>query len=52
MSARALPEGFLVGHWSDPKAATGCTVIIPPEGSRCGEKTISGTAELSVKSTP
>ena len=32
----ALPEGFLVGHWSDPEAATGCTVIIPPAGSRCG----------------
>jgi L-aminopeptidase/D-esterase-like protein len=31
-----LPEGFLVGHWSDPDAATGCTVIIPPVGSRCG----------------
>ncbi len=32
----ALPEGFLIGHWSDPEAATGCTVIIPPAGSRCG----------------
>ena len=37
MTARAaLPEGFLVGHWSDAQAATGCTVIIPPAGSRCG----------------
>ena len=35
-ASAALPEGFLVGHWSDPEAATGCTVIIPPAGSRCG----------------
>ncbi len=35
-ASSALPEGFLVGHWSDPEAATGCTVIIPPAGSRCG----------------
>ncbi len=31
-----LPEGFSVGHWSDQDAATGCTVVIPPAGSRCG----------------
>jgi L-aminopeptidase/D-esterase-like protein len=34
--AGALPEGFSVGHWSDQDAATGCTVVIPPPGSRCG----------------
>ncbi|MGZ8665961.1 MAG: P1 family peptidase [Solirubrobacterales bacterium] len=34
--AGPLPEGFSVGHWSDPDAATGCTVVIPPPGSRCG----------------
>ena len=30
-----LPEGFSVGHWSDPEGLTGCTVLIPPpdEGS-------------------
>jgi L-aminopeptidase/D-esterase-like protein len=31
-----LPEGFLVGHWSDPDGLTGCTVVIPPAGSRGG----------------
>ena len=31
-----LPEGFLVGHWSDPQALTGCTVVIPPPGTRGG----------------
>jgi L-aminopeptidase/D-esterase-like protein len=31
-----LPEGFAVGHWSDPEAATGCTVILPPPGARGG----------------
>jgi L-aminopeptidase/D-esterase-like protein len=31
-----LPDGFVVGHWSDPEALTGCTVVIPPPGSRGG----------------
>lgn len=31
-----LPEGFLVGHWSDPHALTGCTVVIPRPGTRGG----------------
>ena len=31
-----LPEGFLVGHWSDPEGLTGCSVVIPPSGSRGG----------------
>jgi L-aminopeptidase/D-esterase-like protein len=25
-----LPEGFSVGHWTDPAAHTGCTVVIAP----------------------
>lgn len=28
--------GLLVGHWSDPGAATGCTVVLTPEGARAG----------------
>lgn len=28
----AVP-GILVGHWTDTDAGTGCTVIIPPEGT-------------------
>jgi L-aminopeptidase/D-esterase-like protein len=31
-----LPDGFQVGHWSDPDARTGCTVVIPPPGTRGG----------------
>jgi len=31
-----LPEGFSVGHWSDPVGATGCTVVIPPPETRGG----------------
>jgi L-aminopeptidase/D-esterase-like protein len=31
-----LPEGFVVGHWSDPKGKTGCTVVIPPAGTTGG----------------
>jgi L-aminopeptidase/D-esterase-like protein len=30
----ALPEGFAVGHWTDPDARTGCTVVIAPVGAR------------------
>ena len=31
-----LPEGFRVGHWTDARARTGCTVVIPPPGTRGG----------------
>jgi L-aminopeptidase/D-esterase-like protein len=29
-----LPAGFRVGHWTDPDARTGCTVVLPPPGTR------------------
>jgi L-aminopeptidase/D-esterase-like protein len=32
----ALPDGFEVGHHSDHDGMTGCTVVLPPEGSRGG----------------
>ncbi|HEU0304579.1 MAG TPA: P1 family peptidase [Gaiellaceae bacterium] len=28
-----LPEGVLVGHWTDREAWTGCSVVLLPEGS-------------------
>jgi L-aminopeptidase/D-esterase-like protein len=28
-----LPEGLTVGHWTDRQGATGCTVVIAPEGA-------------------
>ena len=28
-----LTQGFKVGHWTDPEAQTGCTVILPPPGN-------------------
>jgi L-aminopeptidase/D-esterase-like protein len=31
-----LPDGFSVGHWSDLEGRTGCTVMIPPPGTRGG----------------
>ena len=31
-----LPPGFSIGHWTDPEALTGCTVIL------CPEKTVGG----------
>ena len=34
--AIAPPDGFLVGHWTDAEGVTGCTVVIPPPGSRGG----------------
>ena len=30
---RRLPEGVLVGHWTDPVGRTGCTVILAPAGA-------------------
>ena len=29
----ALPPGFAVGHWTDTGAATGCTVVLAPDGT-------------------
>jgi L-aminopeptidase/D-esterase-like protein len=29
-----VPPGFRVGHWTDPDARTGCTVVLPPPGTR------------------
>jgi L-aminopeptidase/D-esterase-like protein len=26
-------EGMRVGHWTDPEGMTGCTVVLPPEGT-------------------
>ena len=31
-----LPAGFKIGHWTDLEAQTGCTVVIPPPGTRGG----------------
>ncbi len=36
MAEIAAPAGFSIGHWTDRGAQTGCTVVIPPPGSRCG----------------
>ncbi len=30
----SLPDGFRVGHWTDADARTGCTVVLPPPGTR------------------
>jgi L-aminopeptidase/D-esterase-like protein len=30
------PEGFSIGHWTDRRAETGCTVVIAPPGTRGG----------------
>ncbi len=42
MTEIPLPDGFSVGHWSDPKARTGCTVVIPPPGTRGGICVVGG----------
>jgi L-aminopeptidase/D-esterase-like protein len=28
--------GLAVGHWSDPRRPTGCTVVLCPQGATCG----------------
>jgi L-aminopeptidase/D-esterase-like protein len=30
------PDGFEVGHWTDPEGRTGCTVVIAPPGTQAG----------------
>lgn len=50
-----LPGGFRIGHWTDPEARTGCTVILPPPGSRGGADVRgggTGTRELEALSPP
>ncbi len=49
----SLPEGFRVGHWTDPDARTGCTVVLPPPGTRGGVDVRgggTGTRELETLS--
>jgi L-aminopeptidase/D-esterase-like protein len=48
-----LPEGFAVGHWTDAASRTGCTVVIPPVGTRGGVDVRgggTGTRELDLLS--
>jgi len=37
-----LPEGFSVGHFSDPEGMTGCTVVIPPPDTTGGVWVMGG----------
>ena len=30
-----LGAGWKIGHWTDPDARTGCTVVLPPRGNVC-----------------
>jgi L-aminopeptidase/D-esterase-like protein len=49
----ALPNGFQIGHWTDAHARTGCTVVLPPRGTRGGVDVRgggTGTRELDVLS--
>jgi L-aminopeptidase/D-esterase-like protein len=32
----APPDGFAIGHWTDPGGITGCTAVIAPPGSQAG----------------
>jgi L-aminopeptidase/D-esterase-like protein len=48
------PSGFRFGHWTDPEARTGCTVVLVPPGSRGGVDVRgggTGTRELEGLST-
>ncbi len=48
-----LPAGYRIGHWTDPEARTGCTVVIPPPGARGGVDVRgggTGTRELETLS--
>ena len=48
-----LPHGFQIGHWTDAHARTGCTVVLPPRGTRGGVDVRgggTGTRELELLS--
>jgi L-aminopeptidase/D-esterase-like protein len=48
-----LPADYRIGHWTDPEARTGCTVVIPPPGARAGVDVRgggTGTRELETLS--
>ncbi|HEV2755786.1 MAG TPA: P1 family peptidase [Actinomycetota bacterium] len=33
--SEGLGRGWKIGHWTDPEARTGCTVVLPPPGNVC-----------------
>ncbi|MFN2587821.1 MAG: P1 family peptidase [Actinomycetota bacterium] len=33
--SEGLGHGWRIGHWTDPDARTGCTVVLPPRGNVC-----------------
>src|SRR5436190_14106432 len=41
-AAGALPDGFAVGHWTNADAATGCTVVLAPEGGAVASGDVRG----------
>jgi L-aminopeptidase/D-esterase-like protein len=47
-----LPAGFLVGHWTDSEAATGCTVVIPPEQGAVGSAEVRGGGPATRQTDP
>ena len=40
----ASVSGITVGHWTDAVAATGCTVILAPEGGMRAAAAVRGRA--------
>jgi L-aminopeptidase/D-esterase-like protein len=49
--APPLPAGFAVGHWTHAQGGTGCTVVIPPPGTRAAADVRGGgpgTREIEV----
>ena len=49
-----LPPGFSVGHWTNADGRTGCTVVIPPDGTRGGVDVRgggTGTREIEALAT-
>jgi L-aminopeptidase/D-esterase-like protein len=53
MGPLRLPDGFRIGHWTDTRARTGCTVVLAPAGTRGGVDVRgggTGTRELEALS--
>jgi L-aminopeptidase/D-esterase-like protein len=51
-SGAQLPEGFAAGHWTDREAATGCTVVLAPEGGAVASADVRGGAPATRQIDP
>lgn len=52
MNEGSLPDDFLVGHWTDREAATGCTVILAPAAGAVASGDVRGGGPATRQTDP